>query len=142
MIALVTETTEQVDALAQALEQSTAAPGDLDSQLYAIRQSLYEIDEGLTGNRSKRAVGEAIPPAVRSRLREVVMATSTSTYGPTPTHLRRVEIAEQQLRDLSDRLRGVLDVDLPLVERALADANAPWVPGQRLPTTNSTEEPR
>ena len=116
-----------------ALRRSRSAPSGLDAELHAIEQELYSIEEALSGNRSRRAVGEANVHTVSTRLRAVSSGTRSSTYGPTPTHRRSLEIAEEEFRGLRERLNAVLEERLPALERALEEAGAPWTPGQPLP---------
>jgi len=94
---------------------------------------LLELDGILNGNRSKRQVGEKYDPTIRTRLNLAASGTRLSTYGPTPTHIKSNEIAEKQFRDLRSRLDSVLNEQLPVFEKKLQDAGAPWVEGQPLP---------
>ena len=68
-----------------------------------------------------------------TRLRAVSSGTRSSTYGPTPTHRRSLEIAEQELEVLRQRLNAVLEERLPALEKQLQEAGAPWTPGQPVP---------
>jgi hypothetical protein len=124
---------ERTRTLRAALERSHAAPDGLDTELHAIEQELYAIDESLNGNRSRSAVGEPNPPTVETRLAVAARGTRLSTYGPTPTHRRSLEIAEQELASLRERLNGVLETRLPAFEQELEKAGGPWTPGQPIP---------
>jgi len=124
---------ERTKELQVALGRSRSAPSRLDAQLHSIEQELYSIDAALSGTPSRRAVGEANVHTVSTRLRAVASGTESSTYGPTPTHRRSLEIAEEEFRGLRDRLNAVLEDRLPALEEALEEAGAPWTPGQPLP---------
>ena len=91
------------------------------------------MDEQLHGNRSKRQIGEKNNPTINNRLNVAITGTGNSTYGPTPTHKRSLEIAEKQFKELKVSLDKILDQDLPLLEKALIDAGAPWFDGQSIP---------
>ena len=93
----------------------------------------YAIEEGLSGHQSRGAVGEPGVHAVSTRLRAVSSGTRSSTYGPTPTHRRSLEIIEQEFGVLRGRLNTVLEERLPALERQLEAAGAPWTPGQPVP---------
>ncbi len=123
---------ERVDKLGRALSRS-AAGGELDRELEALRQELLAIDGELAGNRSANSLAVPDVPTVTRRLQVAGMGTAFSTYGPTPTHRRSLEIAEQELEAVASRLRGALERDLPALERRLAAAGAPWTPGRALP---------
>ena len=59
--------------------------------------------------------------------------TAWSTYGPTPTHRRSLEIAEKEFASVRARLDAVLDERLPAFEKRLDQAGAPWTPGRPVP---------
>jgi septal ring factor EnvC (AmiA/AmiB activator) len=124
---------ERTKELQVALGRSRSAPNSLDAELHAIEQELYAIEEGLSGHRSRGAVGEANVHTVSTRLRAVSSGTRSSTYGPTPTHRRSLEIAQQEFEALRQRLNAVLEERLPALEKKLEEAGAPWTPGQPVP---------
>ena len=124
---------ERTKELRVALGRSVSAPNSLDAELHSIEQELYSIEEGLSGNPSRGAVGETNVHTVSTRLRAVSGGTRSSTYGPTPTHRRSLEIAEQEFEVLRQRLNAVLEERLPALERQLLEAGAPWTPGQPVP---------
>jgi septal ring factor EnvC (AmiA/AmiB activator) len=129
----VEQTLGHLETLRTALRRSESAPDGLDAELHAIEQELYEIEEGLKGSTSRDAVGEPDVHHVNRRLGVVSNGTRLSSYGPTPTHRRSLEIAEQELEALRDRLNAILEERLPALERQLEAVGAPWVPGQPVP---------
>jgi hypothetical protein len=126
-------TVVRVEAMRVALSRTPAAPGELDQQLYDLRQTLYAFDERLNGNRSRRAVGEKIAPTVGGRLGYAMRATANSTYGPTQTARRNLEIAAAGFDELKSAFDDIVERRLPALEKALAEAGAPWVEGQPIP---------
>ena len=91
------------------------------------------MDERLSGNRARASVEDDGPMTITRRLRVAQMGTSLSTYGPTPTHRRSLEIAEQELAKLREQLNAVLEQRLPAFEKKLEAAGAPWTPGRPVP---------
>jgi len=89
-------TFESIDDLEKALARSKTEPGGLDSELEALKQRLYELDEALSGNRSRRSMGEPSVPTVAWRLRVASFTDGQSDYGPTATHRRALEIAAEE----------------------------------------------
>ena len=69
---------------------------------------------------------------VAHRLDFVVTGTSFSTYGPTPSHVEAMDLAEEQFATVKGRLVQLTEVAIPAFERALVEAGAPWVPGMPL----------
>jgi len=130
---VISEARAKIDAMGQALEQSQASAGDLDRRLYRLDQALYEIAEQLQGKASMNQVGELQPPTVGQRMFVAMIGTGRSTYGPTPTHRRSLEIAENQFATIRDELNRLVEEQIPALEAQLLDAGAPWTPGGAIP---------
>jgi len=124
---------ERLKDLRTALNRSLAAPDALDAELHAATQVLYEIEETLRGSRTRSEIGEPTPHTIDRRLQVAMMGTMMSTYGPTPTHSRSLEIAEREFAGLRHRLNALLEQRLPALERQIEEAGAPWTPGRPLP---------
>jgi photosystem II stability/assembly factor-like uncharacterized protein len=124
---------KKVDAMQTALSRTAAAPGDLDKQLYQLRQTLLEFDEQLNGNRAKRNVHERINPTLNRRLWFAMGGTRNTTYGPTPNIERSLDIAYNQFDELKAVLENIINQQLPDMEKALMEAGAPWVEGRPIP---------
>ncbi len=123
---------EKVLLMQKALSMSNAAPGNLDMELYQLRQDLLLLDTRLNGNRSKQQVGEKSRPTIGDRLFAVNRGISLSTYGPTETHKMSLEIAKKEVSEIQKELNGKLS-EMKELEKALYDAGAPWVEGGELP---------
>jgi hypothetical protein len=130
---VIQRTFKRLEDLRTALHRSRSAPDGLDAELHAVEQELYAIEERLSGNESRKAIGEPDVHTVSRRLRVVSEGTGSSTYGPTPTHRRSLEIAERELAGLRQRLNAILEERLPALEKRLEEAGAPWAPGQPVP---------
>ena len=118
-------TLKKVKGMQTALERSAAAPGNLEADLHQVKQELQDLDGQLYGNRSKYEVGEESPPGLYSRLGVAASGTRTS-YGPTATQIRSLEIAREELAKLSGQLKEITGQQIPELEKALIDAGAPW----------------
>jgi hypothetical protein len=123
---------DRVGLMKIALERSQAGP-ELDAELEGVRRDLDALQTQLNGNRSKNALSEPQAPLVGDRLGVADFGRRVSTYGPTPTHQRSLEIAEQELAAFKARLRDIVEQRLPALEKRLQAAGAPWTPGQGLP---------
>jgi len=125
---------ERISFLKQALTSSAADPGgELDAAVRALESRLYDAEEALVGNHSKKRMGEATRRSVTDRLQVVTIGVVSSTYGPTRTHLRSLELAEQRFEEVRRALHAILDVELPELEDRIEAAGAPWTPGRQLP---------
>jgi hypothetical protein len=124
---------ERVGLMRHALQRTQTAPGDLDRELYRIKQQLLVLDEKLNGNRSKAEIGEKNVPTIRNRYAVAAAGTNNSTYGPTPTHKRSLEIGGEQMNALKTELEKIIIEDIPKAEKALMEIGAPWIEGQPIP---------
>jgi photosystem II stability/assembly factor-like uncharacterized protein len=131
--ALITETARRIAGIQDALMRSTLAEPDLVRDADALRRKLEQLRERLSGNTERRLFGDEGLPSVTDRLRVAQRGNSASTYGPTPTHRRSMEIAETLFDGVREELRRMVDTDLPALERRLDDAGAPWTPGRGVP---------
>ena len=96
-----------------------------------ILQHIY--DETLVGNRARASVEDDGVTTITRRVQVAQIGTAWSTYGPTPTHRRSLQIAEAELAKVRERLNGVLERRLPALETKLEQAGAPWTPGRPMP---------
>ncbi|HSN53307.1 MAG TPA: hypothetical protein VLT32_01490 [Candidatus Sulfomarinibacteraceae bacterium] len=124
---------KRVGLLGDALERSTVTPGTLDTELEALRQRLFELEQAFGGSRSKASFGQPQVPSIADRLRLAGMTNGQSDYGPTPTHRRAFEIAVEQFGALEPELRQLLEADIPAFEAKAEAAGVPWSPGRALP---------
>ena len=108
------------------------APDSLDAELDSVEQELYAIEEALGGSRSRAAIGEVGPSTVSRRV-QVAAQGAASTYGPTPTHRRSLEIVEKEFAPLRERVNAVLEQRLPALEKRMEEIGAPWTPGRPVP---------
>ena len=130
----VSEAFGRIDALREALERSAIEPGsELDMAVRDLRQQLFQVQEAMGGNTSQRSIGQPMAPSVMRRLDVVITGNRLSTYGPTPTHRRSLEIAREQFATLRERLHQLIDIELPALEKRLDDAGLPWTPGRAVP---------
>lgn len=126
------ESMNKVKAMQTALERTAVEPGELDAQLHSLKQKLFDLQEVLYGNPAKEEIGESNPPTVQSRL-SVAGRGMRTTYGLTPTHVKSMEIAREQLKGIKSELETIHTQEIPRMESGLKAAGAPWIEGQALP---------
>jgi hypothetical protein len=105
----------------------------LRDQARAIELELLELQQAIKGNERRDLYQDIGPVPINQRLNVAVMGNFRSTYGPTPTHLASVEIAESQFGDVKARLKRIHDSDLPALREQLNKAGVPWTPGRAVP---------
>ena len=126
------EARDKVEAMRTALTRSTAPAGELDQRLYALDQQLYEIEEQISGKPSMETLNES-QHTIAGRVFVALIGVGRSTYGPTPTHERSLEIAEQAFVDVRASLNEIVEQRIPALEQDLFEAGAPWTPGSPVP---------
>ena len=122
----------KVDAMKLALANSTAKAGDLDKRLHEIRIALLELEERMGGNQSKQSPGEKTNPTIGDRLFSVSRGIGQSTYGPTDTNRRTLELAINQLAAGRNNFESI-QKEISELAQDLLDSGAPWVEGEPLP---------
>jgi len=128
-----TNALKRVDAMRIALERTQTNPQELEKSLFDIKQELLILDQRLNGNHSKQEIGERSPPSIKQRLYVASYGTTNSTYGPTPTHKRSMEIAKEEYKEVKSLLENIRQEQIPALEKQLTYAGAPWIEGQPLP---------
>ncbi len=104
-----------------------------DAKWQALRDELFILEEMLDGKQSKEPIGELKRKTISGRLGAVDTGVSLSTYGPTPTHLRAMEIVEEEFAEIRTRLNALKTEAIPAFEMALMEAGAPYVDGAAIP---------
>lgn len=123
---------KRTEAMIAALNRTRDYPQVLYQELHALKQELYEIDEQLNGRPSKREVGEKTKISINRRL-GMAGSGANSTYGPTPNHLKSLEIAAEEFEEIRTAFEEIRSVTIPDIEQSLMDAGAPWMRGQPIP---------
>ncbi|MCF6342835.1 MAG: hypothetical protein L3J31_08540 [Bacteroidales bacterium] len=119
------EAFKSVELLEAEFARADLPPGKADKALYKLRQELLTISEKLKGKVSKNEIGEKNDPTVRSRLGAALSGVRTSTYGPTATARRSLEIAGEAFEELQQQLQSVVDEQIPALKKQLEEAGAP-----------------
>jgi len=130
---VIDRTAERLERIRAALDRSTVADHSLGEDTRALEDRLSNLRVALEGNAQKDRIGEPRAPSVEDRLGVVLTGVRLSTYGPTPTHLRSFELAQQGLVTLREDLNALVERDLPALEERLEAAGVPWTPGRPAP---------
>ena len=122
----------ETGAIKDTLLRSDAADA-LRAQTRSIELELLGLQQNITGNEARGLYGDEGPVSISRRLEVAVMGTFRSTYGPTPTHIRSVEIAEFEFADVKSGIRRISEVEMPALRQELNNAGVPWTPGRGVP---------
>ncbi|HKJ17984.1 MAG TPA: hypothetical protein VJ984_11575 [Xanthomonadales bacterium] len=126
---LIGELLVEIDAIKSAQARSTAPQG-LRDQAEDIRLELLDLQLKLVGDPNRQLFNEGGPVPISRRLFVANMGTSYSTYGPTPTHRRSLEIASDEYSGVAAELEVINDEKMPALRNALDEAGVPWTPGR------------
>ena len=126
---VLSESNKMHKAMASALAQAKILPGTLEPKLAALKSDLIRINQRISGSPSRSEVGERNPEGIQSFLSNAMVGLRNS-YGPTPLHMKSLEIAKELLVELRAEVKTISDVRIPELEAALKAAEAPYIMGQ------------
>ena len=118
---------KKVKAMQLALARAEKQPGETDVELHQLKQELLVLMEKMNGNRSKDEIGEKNNPTIKSRLSAAARGVENSTYGPTSTNIRSLELAAKELTELKASLDIIIEKKIPELEKELQTTGAPKV---------------
>jgi len=127
------EANETLTLARGSLERSAVAERSLFESVAELSEHVASLRLRLSGDPRRGRMGDAGPVSITSRLNVAVNGNAGSTYGPTPTHLASVELAERGLAELTPVLDALVAVRLPALAEALDAAGLPWTPGRSIP---------
>jgi photosystem II stability/assembly factor-like uncharacterized protein len=120
---------KRIEQLGSSMARAKGAGVGMKTRYDEIRVELYEIKRELGGTPESGGVSHLESTTVGERFSAASIGTAFSTYGPTPAHVRSLELAEQQFVAVKDRLVALTERTIPAFEKELVAAGAPWVPG-------------
>jgi len=124
------ETAARLKAIRETLIRSATAGTDLDERVRALERRVSDLRLALSGDPRRDVVNAGGPVPITRRVQVAMMGTRYSLSGPTPTHVRSLDIAAERFAAVDRDLRRLVDVDLPALERDLDAAGVPWTPGR------------
>jgi photosystem II stability/assembly factor-like uncharacterized protein len=122
---------ERVPYLREALVRAPAADAGLHLRVDAFEAELASIRASLYGNPARRRLSEFDVPGVVGRLYAAAGALSTR-MAPTASQRQNFTLARDGLDEVEARVTTARVDTLAALESALAEARAPWIPGQRV----------
>jgi photosystem II stability/assembly factor-like uncharacterized protein len=130
---VMSEAEARLQAIRGALERSTTPHAELDARALDLARRVQALSQTFGGNDLRAQYGDPGPATIQGRISTVAFGNTFSTYGPTPMHLRQLEIARQELDELAATLDGIVSGELPALEADLDAAGVPWSQGRGVP---------
>lgn len=125
---------KRLDLMMKAYERSPKLNAELNQSMLDLKKKMIELEYVLSGSQARREVGEKNPyPTIRDYLGVARTGTSSSTYGPTPTHKKCFVNAQTLYEEARKKVEQIRTVDLPAIEKQLVNLGAPWIEGQEIP---------
>ena len=122
----------ELTAIKKTLPRS-GADSALRAQARALELEVMDLQLRLSGDEDRDLAGDSGPVSVAKRINVAQMGTSFSSYGPTPTHERSLEIAAQEFAGIKAALDRIFNTELPALRKAMDEAGVPWTPGRGVP---------
>lgn len=107
------------------LRSSTNANANL-KKLQNINDKVNQLKTDFMGNSAKLEVGEKNPPTINDRMFAVYRGLEKSTYGPTESHKRQLEIVKEVTANLRNSLDSIAR-EIENLESQLKNSGAPYV---------------
>ncbi|MEM8710732.1 MAG: hypothetical protein AAGG01_07245, partial [Planctomycetota bacterium] len=121
---------ERVGAIRSVLRRTPALPAQLGTEARDLENRLKELQRRVDGDDLLENANEAGPMSLGSRMAIASMGTAYSTYGPTPNHLKALDIVSRGLEAVRQELLIIESSDIARLNAALDGARAPWTPGR------------
>jgi photosystem II stability/assembly factor-like uncharacterized protein len=105
----------------------------LREQARALELEVKDLQLKLSGDEVRGLAGDPGPVSAARRINVAQMGTAFSSYGPTPTHERSLDIAEQEFAGVRSALKRIFSTELPALRKSMDEAGVPWTPGRGVP---------
>ncbi|PYR21254.1 MAG: glycosyl hydrolase [Acidobacteria bacterium] len=132
---LANSTSTRLEAIRRALDATPAAPRPLHDQARAVQRRLSAILVELQGDRRLGARSVPTPVAISERANNISSELNRTLARPTTTHEQQFQIASELFSAERSALRGLVETDVPAIEKELERLGAPYTPG-RIPLVN------
>ena len=124
----------QLRVIKQLSERTPGVPESLREQARALELKLLDLREAFSGDPTRPRRNEPSSEGLLARIDTIVAGHWSTTSAPTASHRKNYEIAGAEFAETLEKLRPLLETELPRLHDALESAGAPWAPGRKLPT--------
>lgn len=136
-VSAATSVAQEVQAQLSSVKGVIERTPDLDpamvNEVRELELRLMDLMEKFNGDPTKSRRNESAYPGLQSRIRTMMGGVMSSPSGPTGTHRRQFEIADEEYREVIGDLRALIEDDVQSLFDQLDEAGAPWTPGRKIP---------
>ena len=129
---LLGEMDNKMKHMAKAIELVELPVDEIITDANDVKEKIREARMALYGDPIKTKLDIDQPPSPMNRLGHVSWTQRHSTAAPTKTHIRNIDIAEEEMKPIFDLLKKIAQVDIPNLEAKLEEAGAPYTPGRAI----------
>jgi sulfite reductase alpha subunit-like flavoprotein len=124
------ELKNRLSAIKRALNETSFPVDNLVIRSLSIEKRLNDIITNFSGDQTKRSRNENSSWSIGDRVSKAVDDLSSSTSRPTKTVQDAFNIASEEFSAELKKLKEIVEIDLPQLEKAMEEAGAPWTPGR------------
>jgi photosystem II stability/assembly factor-like uncharacterized protein len=117
---------KKITAIYKALMSSTVDPEIGLKKLQTVREQLNSLKSDYYGNAAKLEIGEKNLPTVKDKIFAVYLSLERSTYGPTETNKKQIEIIKAMLSKAETEL-SVIQKSLDSLKQLLKASGSPHI---------------
>ena len=129
--ASLSEALTRIGFLKRAIDEAPSADTSLARRVRALEQQLRDAEESLTGDPTRAIRQEATQTSLQARLSGAIGNAWGSTLSALDaSQAAQVEIVRQRFPAIEQRVRQLVAVELPNLERDAERAGVPWTPGR------------
>ncbi|MEL6134984.1 MAG: glycosyl hydrolase, partial [Bacteroidota bacterium] len=122
---------KRVGALENALLRSAAPIGTVDRDIAALKKRMKTLQMDMYGHPIKLEMGEKTKPTIGSRMMQVGLSITKSTYGPTQTAKDDMIIVKKLLSRYANEVSSI-DQEITKIADQLVKNGAPLIEGEKV----------
>lgn len=129
---LLTNTKKKIKTYKNAFMLSLNVDDTTFSKIREIQSKLDSLEMELQGNKTISRLNENQPPSITDRLYYILWGLWATTQTPTETQKNSYEIARNELKEVITKLKDIITMEVPILEKRLQQLGSPWTP-DRIP---------
>lgn len=122
----------ELQAIKKSLEVSQLDNADFNLEYDELLSAYHSLNRRYKGDANKNQTGQKNDPTIDSRLWDVARGIGGSTYGPTPSHEKMMELIEEELGSIRAEVIHLSTSVKELMTRMM-NAGGVWIEGLPLP---------
>ena len=95
-------------------------------ELKGISDQINTLKSDYYGNQAKSEIGEKNPPSVSDKMFTIYLSLERSTYGPTDTNKKQMQIVNSMLTKAENELKAIKN-SIDKFEALLKVSGAPYI---------------